>query len=430
MLNKIITILIMLSLFLWSAVFFRTPFEFYISYLIFVIMLPFFIFRFGVPKWPVLLFVPLLISGLVYCAVGKNELTLFFKVFIGFFVSSLFYHYVIQLFNFNLKLLFRYYMIAAVIVSLIGIFQLVSFNVGFTPGYDYRWLLNKWGYSFGGLGIRMNSIFSEPSYFAALVAPAFFVSIYNISTRYTLFISRRASFIVVIAYALTFSSVGILGAFLTIILLLVNFGVIRYSLVFIPLFVLAFQYSYENVPEFRDRWVGTIEIFTTANYKSYQIHGSSFVLYNNYHVALENFKENPLFGTGLGSHPVAFDRFSYTNLIGAVDIDFNKMDANSMFLRLMSETGIYGLFIFIMLLIKCWVFKASAKSREHWVMSNALAIIILLYLLRQGHYFLNGFPFFVWMFYYLAKENWGELDESDGLLKESSGIPQLQETSV
>lgn len=40
-----------------------------------------------------------------------------------------------------------------------------------------------------------------------------------------------------------------------------------------------------------------------------------------------------------------------------------------------------------------------------WVISNSLAIIIVIYLLRQGHYFLNGFPLFLWLFYYLHVEN-------------------------
>ncbi len=57
----------------------------------------------------------------------------------------------------------------------------------------------------------------------------------------------------------------------------------------------------------------------------------------------------------------------------------------------MSETGLYGLFIMLYLLIKCWV----PKQR-----------IIILSLLRQGHYFINGFPFYLWLFYYIAKENW------------------------
>jgi hypothetical protein len=85
------------------------------------------------------------------------------------------------------------------------------------------------------------------------------------------------------------------------------------------------------------------------------------------------------------------------------------MDANSMALRLMSETGIYGLVVMFFILFKCWIFKQRAASEEHWVMSNGIALIIILYLARQGHYFLNGFPFFLWLYFYLAKDNKIEL---------------------
>lgn len=407
--KTIVTISIYLSIFISSYVFFREPFEAYVSYVVFVFLFPFFFMRYGVPKYPVLLFVPLLVAGVTYCAVGLNSYQQFFKVFIGFFTSVLFYHYVIEAYNFDLKRLFRYYMYAAVIVSVIGIFQLVSFKVGFIYGYDFRWIFNKWGYIRGGLGLRLNSIFGEPAYFAAVVAPAFFVSLYNFTTPNPLYISRKWSVVVMVAYALTYSSLGIGGIFLAIVLLLLNLGFVKYAIIVVPLFLFLFKFSYENVPEFQDRYDGTVEVFGTGNYSSYQINGSSFVLYNNYHVATENFKRHPLLGTGLGSHPTAFDKYSLTNLEGAVEIDFNKMDANSMFLRLMSETGLYGLFVIFFLLFSSWVFKARTADRELWVMSNGIAIIIILFLARQGHYFLNGFPFFLWMYYYIGKANRGEI---------------------
>ncbi|MFM7725634.1 MAG: O-antigen ligase family protein, partial [Flavobacteriales bacterium] len=229
----------------------------------------------------------------------------------------------------------------------------------------------------------MNSIFSEPAYFAATISPAFFTAVYNLFQRNTIFINKFQSVFIALVYPLTFSSLGILAIFFTIILLLLNLGTIRYTLVFIPLLIVAITYSYKNVPEFRDRWDGTIEVYSTANIYDYDIHGSSFVLYNNSHVAWENFKRHPLFGTGLGGHPSAFDKYTLTNEIGAVQIDFNKMDANSMFLRLMSETGLYGLSIVVLLLFRSWIFKVNSMDEETWVMSNGLAIIILIYLIRQ-----------------------------------------------
>ena len=396
---------IFITIFISSYVFFKEPFEAYVSYLAFVIFFPIFFTKFGLPRWPVLLFFPLLISGIVNVAAGQNTSTMFTKIFVGFFASVLFYHYVIQVFHFKLKELFKYYMTGAFIVSFIGIFQLLSYFVGFTPGYNYTWLFNKWSFTEGGVGLRLNSVFSEPSNFALVIAPAFFVSLHNMWTKKTLFIIRWQSIIIILAYILTFSSVGIIGIFLSIIFFLINLGVLKYSIIFVPILTFSFDFAYESIPEFRERLDGTFIMFETKNYKSYDIHGSSFVLYNNYHIALENFKLHPLFGTGLGSHPVAFDKYSLTNLAGAVDIEFNKMDANSMALRLMSETGIYGLFVMFCILCTCWIFKPKAASEEHWVMSNGIALIIILYLARQGHYFLNGFPFFLWMYFYLAKDN-------------------------
>lgn len=405
MFQRITVFAIFASLYAFSYVFFKVPFEFYLAYLIFVLYFPAFFVRYGIPKWPVLVFLPLFLSGVMYSLTGDNTFDQFFKIFIGFFASTMFYHYVVQAFDFDLKLIFKYYMKSAYIVTLIGAFQLVSYFVRFKPGYNFLWIFNKWNPSPGGLGVRMSSVLSEPAYFAAVIAPAFFVAVHNVMQRKTFFLSKYQSIFVMCVYPLSFSSLGILAIFLTIVLMLLNLGFVKYSLVFVPLLVVITDYSYKNVPEFRDRWDGTIEIYTTDNIYSYDIHGSSFVLYNNSHIAWENFKKHPLMGTGLGSHPLAFDKYTLTNVAGAVQIDFNKMDANSMFLRLMSETGLYGLLVIVSLLVRCWIFKPSAADDEIWVMSNGIALIIIIQLIRQGHYFLNGFPLFLWMFYYLKIYN-------------------------
>jgi hypothetical protein len=383
--------------------------------------------RYGFPKLPFIIFLPLLITGITYVQIGDNESGQFLKIFLGFFLAVVFYHYVIELFEGNVHKLFHYYMKGAVIVSAIGIIQVISYQIGFSPGYNYGWLLNKWSVTQGGFGIRMNSIFSEPAYFAAVIAPAFFVAIYNLSSNKKLFIDRKRSILVGVAYLLTFSSLGIFGVYLAVLLLLLNLGFFRYAIIFAPIFYFSFNYAYDNIPEFRDRFDGTFDIFTTKDFRNSEIHGSSFVLYNNYHVALENFKRNPVFGTGLGSHPTAFEKYSLTKLEGVLDIDFNKQDANSMALRLMSETGLYGLIFMLVFIVKCWIFKPRAATTEVWVMSNALILIILLYLFRQGHYFLNGFPFFLWLFYYTWRDNKAKKEANSEL---ASNGPEQLETNV
>ena len=87
-----VVILIMLSIFISSYVFFRVPFEAYFGYLVFALFFPVFFAKYGVPRAPVLIFLPLLISGVLYVSIGLNTNAQFYKVFIGFFESVLFYH--------------------------------------------------------------------------------------------------------------------------------------------------------------------------------------------------------------------------------------------------------------------------------------------------------------------------------------------------
>ncbi len=408
MTGRFAIISILLTLFLSSYVLFKSPFEGYVTYLFMVIFFPFYISKFGIPALPVVIFTPLLISGLIYIQTLDNTDVLFLKIFLGFFSSVLFYRYVLQAFEYDVSRLFGYYMKGAVVVSLIGLIQIASYQVGFSPGYDFSWILNKWGLSPGGLGIRLNSIVSEPAQFAAVVGPAFFVSAYNLVFRKNHFIKRRATIIIIIAYSLTFSTLGILGISLTVIILVINYGFLRYVLIVGPILYFGLNYAYDNIDEFRVRFDGVVTTFSDEGEesKSYtDVHGSSFVLYNNYVIASENFKRNPLFGTGLGSHPIAFERFSLTKNARVLQVDFNKADANSMFLRLMSETGLYGLIVMLGIVIRNFVMRRNAINEENWLISGATLLIILIYLMRQGHYFLNGLPFFIWLYYYTRKKN-------------------------
>lgn len=410
--NRIITIGIFITIFISSYVMFKAPFEGYISYIVMLILFPIMFVRFGLPKLPLLIFLPLLISGVIYILAGDNDSGSFIKIFIGFFAAVLFYRYVLELYDFDVNKLFGWYIKGALVVSLIGIAQVFFYNVGFKPGYDFRWVLNKWGVTQGGLGIRMNSVFSEPAYFAAVIAPAFFCAIHNLFWRSRFWMTKNQAIIIVVAYLLTFSSLGILGIFLAVLLLLLNYGFVRYAIIFVPLTYFGFGFVYNNVDEFRERYDGTLEVFVDQNIKDYSVHGSSFVLYNNFTVAFENFKRNPILGTGLGSQETAFDRYSLTRFANVVQIDFNKSDANSMFLRLMSETGLYGIIFMVVFLFKHHISRTKSANDYNWLISNGILMVVLLYLARQGHYFINGFPFFLWCYYYISKANKNALDEA------------------
>ena len=403
-LNKIIVFLIYVSIFINSYVLTKEPAEIYIGYLIFIILLPSFIIRYSFPRHLIFIFSVLLISGLIDIFLGNNTFPLFLKVFLGLFMSYLFYYYVVVESGYNIEKLFQLYLKGCFILSVIGVIQFISFRLKFKYGYDYHWLLlNKWGVVSGGnFGIRVNSLFGEPSYFGTCISAGMFVSVYNLFVKRPYYLSKFRSVVILIAYCLTFSSVAYMAIFIALIVILVNFGFVRYILIFIPIIAGSFYFLYNNVHEFKDRYDSTVHIFSEAQYEIGKTNGSSIILYNNYHVAMENFSNNILFGTGLGSHPIAFDKYSITKNVSVFGFALNSADANSMLLRLISETGLFGTVLMLFILFRCFISRNSyeAVTEHYWIISAAIFVMIAVNLLRQGHYFLNGFPFFVWLYYY------------------------------
>lgn len=399
----IIVLFIYLSIFINSYVFFTSPFEFYFGYLVYIVLLPVFISRYGINGKLFAIFLILFITGAFNILIGNNTSNLFFKVFTGLALSYFFYYYVVLEFNYNIEQLFKWYLYGCYLASAIGMIQLFSFQIGFQAGYDYRWILNKWALAPGGsFGIRINSVFAEPTYLASVLSAAFFVAVYNLTRKDTYGLSRFQSVVIIAAYIVSFSGLGQSGIFLTLLFLAISYGFIRYIVVIVPAALILFNVLYNNVTEFKERYESLSGLFSGQQFKLGQTHGSSFILYNNYIVAFENFKTNFLFGSGIGSHPIAFEKYSIAKQIKVYGFNTNSADANSMLLRLISETGLFGVTVFLIIMIRCYVKRDEENETYHWLISNAIIIMILVNLFRQGHYFLNGFPFFVILYYY----NW------------------------
>lgn len=399
--TKWVAFFIYLSIFVNSYVFFTSPFEFYIGYLIYLLLLPVFISRYGLNSGLISIFFILLLTGIFNIFLGNNTSILFFKVFTGLTLSYFFYYYVIREFKYDIERLFNWYLKGCYLVSLLALFQFLSFQVGFVPGYDYAWILNKWGFAPGGFfGIRINSVFAEPTHLAGVMSAAFFVSIYNLFRQENFYLSKFKSVVIIVVYLLSFSGLGQAGIFLTVVLLGISYGLVRYILILIPAGIILFNVLYNNVSEFKDRYEGLVGLFSGEEFKLGKTHGSSFILYNNFVVTMENFKSNFMFGSGIGSHLVAFDKYSLAKGIKVYGFNLNGADANSMLLRLISETGLFGVLLFLTIIFKCYVKRDENHDTYHWIVSNSILVMILLNLFRQGHYFLNGFPFFVILYYF------------------------------
>ncbi len=432
MIGFLIDVGIFSNLFYTGYVLFDSPFEFYISYLPIILLLPVFIIKYKFYAPSLYIIIPLLVFGLFNIFIGNNTTPRFLKIFLNISVNLVFYQYVMQYYNYDIKLIFRKYLYISFLMCALGLFQLASYWVGFLQGYKLSLIfpLTKWGLNLGGLGIRINSLFSEPSALGIAIAPAFFISIYQLFTRTNEFISLKKCLVIVACYCLSFSSLAFLGIFTSIILLALNFGAIRYFLIALPLSAFLFFVAYNNAEEFKARVDGMNELFVNnildentkgestrgkiKRIRSFlsKVHGSSFVFFNNYTVTKQNFIKNPIFGTGLGSHEFAYDKYSLNKIIGGI-YEFNTGDANSLFLRTVSEVGLMGIIFIILFAFKYFV-SNDLNQREiddYWLIGNALLVLILLTYIRQGNYTYNGFFMYCWMYFYNSK-NYNEYSES------------------
>jgi len=407
--SKNVQFMIFISVFVSSIVFFKEPFEFYLHYLIFLTLIPFFFLKYGYPKPIALILIAIGLVGIINVGIGYYKPFDFIKVWGGLFLSLTFYHYVLDYYKFNLVQIFKVYSVWSYYVSVIGIVQVVSYNVGFSWGYNYTWLFNKWGVIEGGLlGIRVNSIFSEPSTLAGVLAPAVYISLYNLMHKKNFLITKRQSIVILITYVLASSSTAYL-AIMLILFLVTDSLKVRYFFIGLIMGIGLYNIAYNYSEDFKYRVDTSVALWMHQDYDIENTNSSSFVLYNNWHVATQNIKEFHILGTGVGSYNIAYEKHSLTKTVLNYNFEFNTTDGNTMIIRLMVETGLVGVLLFMFIVIKCFIPKRVSDVDIHYrLISHAIVIMIMVYLLRQGNYYLNAFPFFVLMYYY----NWKQYKES------------------
>lgn len=268
------------------------------------------------------------------------------------------------------------------------------------------------GYIFYALDINLNdgrlqSIFKEPAHYVVVVLPACYVFLRE--KRYLPFLIIFGTLI------LSNSSLGYIGCALMFIVPNVSWRRMLHLFWLIPLVIGAMVYTYQNFPFFKLRIQETYESINAINTGKYDEYTnlSSYALLSNLHIAKKNVTDHPL-GSGIGSH-VYMHSEVYLKTTRPPDYlkrqnkqDINAHDANSLFTRMISELGILGFFLIVVLLSKALaVFRSPALY-----LAQGIFIYLLLKLFREGHYFPPEFYFFIWMLYFTYR------DYRNGLLPE------------
>lgn len=384
--------------------------DFYYYYLLIFITLPYLVYTYRtMDKWLLIVLLYLSSISTLNILLGNNDFLSFSKSLVGITLAYWFYSLVIKHANYRIDKLMRIYYYFAYWAAIIGLVQFVSFLIGFRYGYDLSWLgLRVMTASDLGTGrfYPIHSIAGEPAAFGFMMAPAVYIAVARVSGSEIGFGTRHVAIVILLALVLTQSSASYFALLVSIVL--VSLNKINVKRIFISAFglILSIFILYSISPKFHDRLDSSIQLMTgsvvldAANTSN--SNGSSLILFNHLIIAIRNASDHP-FGTGLGSHHLAFERYNTLRLwitgYGKDAVALNIHDASSLFNRIISEMGYVGLFFTTWFIIKNFL-KSDTENKLMVIVNHASLLSILSALLRSGHYFVLGLPFFILCYYY------------------------------
>lgn len=361
----------------------------------------------------VLLFLCITVSSLCNILVDRHTISLFLKQFAAVSLNALFFYVLIKYNDYDVKKLFTIYLNIAFVVALIGILQETSFFIDRFwfdfKAYDFRPFIPTWRYfispKFGLLII--NSILPEPSDLGNVLMPAFFVSLVSFLGNKFKFQGKIKSIIIIAAVILSYTTVVYIAIILSFLLLVFNYPknkIVLSCLLGVGILLPALLFNDNH----RYKIIQPVSMLFERKEFS-QLNTSSFALCSNAMVASYSFKKNPVFGSGLGSHQKSYGTYFNQVYTGSKDlpssIPLNTKDAYSLFLRLLSETGLFGLGTFFFFIFRSYIHRTKDGEGYLWIISNAILCMFFYKLMRMGNYFVDGFFFFLWMYYFTKKKS-------------------------
>ena len=211
---------------------------------------------------------------------------------------------------------------------------------------DFLYIMKGSSIEVFGLFPRASGLMSEPVHLSYLLLPTILLLYFSGSNYLTR--RPRIKMFFLTAYVATFSLVAIVQ-------LAITFGIHvfankSFKQLVGALFLLgALAYSYSLIPLAEGRLGAVSEIFEGNETKE----SSVFAIQANVLVAAKNVSESPILGGGLTSHRRVFEESMESLFSYKIDdswLDLNKNDASSLYILLLSEMGVLGLSIYLILL--------------------------------------------------------------------------------
>ncbi len=332
----------------------------------------------------------LIVHGLLSVLFFSVPLLEFIKQILGISFCSLFFYALIK--RYNHDVLFKIYLDLAFIIAFIAI-----------PMFYLRINVFNNGY-------RLNGILTEPAHYAAIMLPA---------TYYFFKEKKYLKFsILLITILLSKSTIGYLGLILIVLIptikikYLFKYSAIIISIIITIIIYLSANWNNDNFSEdsnvFVRRIKQTIESTSAVfngQFKPYT-NLSSYALLSNSFITIKNFQNHYYLGSGLGSYSTQYENFYSLlkppqYLITLEQSKINKLDANSLGLRMLVDFGLIAL-----LFLSYFVFRSfKVFKNEKKIIQQSSFFYLFLKILREGHYFPPEFYFFLFTFIKNSNEN-------------------------
>ncbi|GGG93660.1 hypothetical protein GCM10011416_08570 [Polaribacter pacificus] len=323
----------------------------------------------------------LAVHGVVSFIIFKNPFSSLISQLVGISFCSIYYYSFLR--TYGSKFLFKEYANTAFYLAILALPMFVLKINMFTPG-------------------RLNGIMSEPAHYATVMLPALYVLF-----RQKHFYKAAIIFVTIL---LSKSFIGFIGVFLILVIPLLKVKYfLKYAIVVFAVLCASGYYislywnekpieGNENflVLRIKDTQASLEAVYTGKFENTTNL--SSYALLSNTFIASHIFYEHPL-GTGLGSYQYEYQkRYNLLSpppyLIELKQSKINQQDANSLFLRILADLGVFGL-----LFVGFFVYKSILLfKKDTRVIQQGAFFYLAIKLVREGHYFPPEFYFLTLIF--------------------------------
>lgn len=335
------------------------------------------------------LYVMLIVQDIVSIMMGYAEAGFAIKQLVGIMLSMELFYSCIRT-KADALHIFGVYKTFSMLMAILCIMQQGAFKIGISFIYDLRWLVPEQRNLDLSVQYRSYALFDEPSQTALILLPTAALALYRLFGKNRKEVAEmmktKEAFVMLLGFFCIFSTSGYLGLVAMGILIVFEYKFDFRSLLFVLLAICVMAVVWFRDNGFRMRIVDTIQGFNMeVDIDGLNLSTQSIVI--NAKVAFKSLVDSFGLGKGIGSHPISYDLFSGIEQYSGYRL--NRMDAGAMVIRLISETGLWGITIFFNFL-----YRYRPKSKDiYGVIGMCCLSYIIQRLLKVPHGFNDG----LWM---------------------------------